>query len=101
MAEPSDRPIDTGLAPRDTGYADLRLPEIAATLAMADAERSHDVAVLGYAEEVASAEARRDLAYELAIARTEQALDRERIGVTRVEREARIEVETVEIEPKR
>ena len=98
MLDPSCDPTDTDLARRDADYADLRLPEIAATLAMADVERSHDVRVLGYAEQVAAAEARRDLAYDLQVARTEQALVRERVGVARAEREARIEVETLEIE---
>jgi len=71
-----------------------------AALTLADVERSHDLRVLGYAEQVAGAEARRDLAYDLQVARTEQALVRERVGVARVEREARIEVESLEIERK-
>jgi flotillin len=101
LAETPPEPTDpTDIAPLQADYAQMRLPEIAAQWAAMAAETRHDVAILGYAEEVAGAEARRDLAYDLAVARTEQALVRERVGVARVEREARIEVEAAEIERK-
>ncbi|MBM3502104.1 MAG: hypothetical protein FJX74_25915 [Armatimonadetes bacterium] len=100
MPELSGHSADIDRLTSDLGYAEMRLPEIAAALAIADAERGLEVAALGHAADVAGAEARRDLAYDLQVARTEQLLVRERVGVARVEREARIEVETLEIERK-
>ncbi|MBM3474418.1 MAG: hypothetical protein FJX75_14235 [Armatimonadetes bacterium] len=100
---PGDRLSSAPLLPEDTRQAVLAaeaeacLAEIAAQFAVADAECNRDVAACDFAAQVARAEARRDLAYDLQRARLEQALVRERVGIARVEREARLEVEDLEI----
>jgi len=76
---------------------DCRLAEIAADFAIEEAESERDMAACGFAAQVGRAEARRDLAYDLARARLEQALARERVGIVKVERQERLWVEELEI----
>ena len=80
--------------------AEAHLAEVAAQLAIAEAEFDRDISACEFAAQVAEAEAVRDLAYDLQRARLEQALIRERVGIARAEREERIEVEELEIRRK-
>jgi flotillin len=63
----------------------------------ADAELGARLADIVGDSDLAEAEARRDLAYDLRRARLEQALARERVGIVKVERQERVWVEELEI----
>lgn len=77
-----------------------QLAEIARDVAVAEAEKSKGVKVNQFAAEVAQAKAQSDLAYDLQKAKTEQLVVEEQLGVNAVEREKRIEVDSLEIERK-
>jgi len=75
-----------------------RLAEIAAELAIAEAQKNKDVSVHKFQADIAQAKADTDLAYDLQKALVEQKLMDERLGITRVEREKQIGIEQLEME---
>lgn len=75
-----------------------QLATIQAGVAVAESEKNKDVKLRQFEAEVAQARAETDVAYDIQRAHAEQRLTAERLGISLIEKQKQIEVESSEIE---